>query len=71
MQVQALKDHGAAVALAQRLVGKGYPAFVLSPAAGAPSIYRVQVGRYNDRREAEQVARRLEKEEQFKPWISH
>jgi heme/copper-type cytochrome/quinol oxidase subunit 2 len=31
----------------------------------------VQVGRFNDRREAEQVARRLEKEEQFKPWISH
>jgi len=71
VQVQALKDHGAAAALAQRLVGKGYPAFVLSPASGAPSIFRVQVGRYNDRREAEQVARRLEKEEQFKPWISH
>jgi cell division septation protein DedD len=71
VQVQALKDHGAAAALAQRLVGKGYPAFVLSPVSGAPSIYRVQVGRYNDRREAEQVARRLEKEEQFKPWISH
>jgi cell division septation protein DedD len=57
--------------LAQRLVGKGYPAFVLSPTSGAPPIYRVQVGRYNDRREAEQVARRLEKEEQYKPWISH
>jgi len=71
VQVQALKDHGAATALAQRLIGKGYPAFVLSPVSGAPSIYRVQVGRYNDRREAEQVARRLEKEEQFKPWISH
>jgi hypothetical protein len=71
VQVQALKDHGAAAALVQRLVGKGYPAFVLGPVAGAPSIYRVQVGRYNDRREAEQVARRLEKEEQFKPWISH
>jgi hypothetical protein len=71
VQVQALKDHGAAAQLAERLVGKGYPAFVLGPVAGAPSIYRVQVGRYNDRREAEQVARRLEKEEQFKPWISH
>jgi cell division septation protein DedD len=71
VQVQALKDHGAAAQLAQRLAGKGYPAFVLGPVAGAPSIYRVQVGRYNDRREAEQVARRLEKEEQFKPWISH
>ena len=71
VQVQALKDRRRPPALAQRLVGKGYPAFVLSPAAGAPSIYRVQVGRYNDRGEAEQIARRLEKEEQFKPWISH
>jgi cell division septation protein DedD len=71
VQVQALKSHAAAAALAQRLVAKGYPAFVLSPTSGAPSIYRVQVGRYNDRREAEQVARRLEKEEQYKPWISH
>jgi cell division septation protein DedD len=67
----ALKDRAAAAAVVQRLSAKGYPAFVVNPSAGAPSIYRVQVGRYNDRREAEQVARRLEKEEQFKPWISH
>ena len=71
VQLVALKDHGAAAAVAQQLVAKGYPAFVVSPAPGAPAIFRVQVGRYNDRREAEQVARRLEKEGQFKPWISH
>ncbi len=69
VQVQALTDRGAASAMAQRLGAKGYPAFVLEPKAGAPVIYRVQVGRYNDRREAEQIARRLEKEEQFKPWV--
>ena len=71
VQLVALKDRAAAAAVVQRLSAKGYPAFVVSPSAGAPSIYRVQVGRYNDRREAEQIARRLEKEEQFKPWISH
>jgi cell division septation protein DedD len=71
VQLVALKDRSAASAIATRLSGKGYPAFVVSPPAGSPSIYRVQVGRYHDRREAEQVARRLEKEEQFKPWISH
>jgi cell division septation protein DedD len=71
IQVHALKDRAAAAAIAHRLTGKGYPAFVLDPSAGAPEIYRVQVGRYNDRREAEQVARRLEKEEQFKPWVQH
>jgi DedD protein len=71
IQVHALKDRAAAAAIARRLTGKGYPAFVLDPSAGAPPIYRVQVGRYNDRREAEQTARRLEKEEQFKPWVQH
>jgi len=71
IQVHALKDRAAAAAIARRLSGKGFPAFVLDPSAGAPPIYRVQVGRYNDRREAEQVARRLEKEEQFKPWVQH
>jgi hypothetical protein len=71
IQVHALKDRAAAAAIARRLTGKGYPAFVLDPSAGAPAIYRVQVGRYNDRREAEQIAHRLEKEEQFKPWVQH
>jgi hypothetical protein len=71
IQVHALKDRAAAAAIARRLTGKGYPAFVLDPSAGAPPIYRVQVGRYTERRDAEQVARRLEKEEQFKPWVQH
>jgi cell division septation protein DedD len=71
VQLVALKDRGAAAAVVQRLSAKGYPAFIVNPAPGAPAIYRVQVGRYDDRREAEQIARRLEKEEQFKPWISH
>jgi hypothetical protein len=28
------------------------------------------VGKYKDKREAEGVARRLQQEEQFKPWIT-
>jgi cell division septation protein DedD len=55
----------------QRLSGKGYPAFIVNPAGSASSqVFKVQVGRYDDRGEAEQVARRLEKEEKFNPWIS-
>lgn len=69
VQVQALQNRAAASAIVQRLIGKGYPAFLLSPAPGSPQIYRVQIGRYNDRSEADQVARRLEKEEQFTPDI--
>ena len=59
VQVISLQDRGAAVTIATRLTGKGYPAFVLDPAPGAPAIYRVQVGGYPDRRDAEQASRRL------------
>jgi hypothetical protein len=71
VQVVALRDREVATSLVQRLTGKGYPAFLVTTAAGSvPRMYKVQVGRYNDRRDAEDVKRRLEKEEQFKPLIS-
>lgn len=70
VQVAALRAQAEADAVAKRLTGKGYPAYVMSPSAGAPAaVYRVRVGKFRDRREAEQVAARLEKEEQFKPWV--
>jgi cell division septation protein DedD len=69
VQVISLQDRAAAATIATRLTGKGYPAFVLDPAPGAPAIYRVQVGGYADRRDAEQASRRLEKDEQFKPLV--
>ena len=71
VQIVALRDRATAASIVQRLSGRGYPAYIVNPSAGAPSqVYRVQVGRYEDRHEAEQVARRLEKEEKFNPWIS-
>ena len=66
VQVSALQNRGAASGVVRRLIAKGYPAFLLTPPAGTPQIFRVQIGKYSDRREAEQVARRIEKEEQFK-----
>lgn len=69
VQVHALKDRGAAEGIARSLIAKGYPAFVLDPDPGAPAIYRVQVGRYPDRHDAEQVARKLEASEHYKPII--
>ena len=55
----------------KRLTGKGYPAFLVMPAAdAAEQFYKVHVGRYTDRREAEQVSLRLKKDEQFQPWIT-
>lgn len=70
VQVIATREKPTASSLVTRLTQKGYPAFLVTPTAGAPPMFKVQVGRFSDRREAEDVARRLEKEEQFKPWIS-
>lgn len=69
IQVAALREQQEADAIVKRLAGKGYPAYVVTPAKGAPTVYRVRVGKFKDRREADTVAARLQKEEQFKPWI--
>jgi cell division septation protein DedD len=42
---------------------------VLDPVPGAPKIFRVQVGGYTDKNDAEQASRRLEKDEQYKPLV--
>ena len=70
VQVAAVRERGEADTIARRLAAKGYPSFVSTPGAGAPRVFRVRVGKYADRREAETVASRLQKEEQFKPWIT-
>ena len=69
VQVAAVTERGEADVIARRLSGKGYPAFVTTP-AGVSRVFRVRVGKFRDRREAEAIAARLEKEEQFKPWIT-
>ena len=68
VQVAAIRARGEADAIARRLSAKGYPAFVTTPASD-PRVFRVRVGKYDSRREAESVAGRLQ-EEQFKPWIT-
>jgi cell division septation protein DedD len=70
VQIAAVGERGEADAIVKRLMGRGYPAYVMAPAAGAPRVFRVRIGKYKDRREAEKVADRLRKEEQFKPWIT-
>lgn len=69
IQLAALGKREDAEAIVRRLSGKGYSAYLMSPQAGAPAVYRVRVGKFKDRREAESVSARLQKEEQFKPWI--
>ena len=55
----------------QRLTRKGYQAFIVEPSRGAPAPgFRVRVGPFQDRGQAEQASRRLEREDQFKPFIT-
>lgn len=71
VQVIATRDRNIASAVLTRLAAKGYPAFLVNPSAGATrAYYKVQVGRFDDRNEAEQVSRRITKEEQFQSWIT-
>jgi hypothetical protein len=52
------------------LAGKGYPSFVTTPPNGAARMFRVRIGKYPTRREAAAIAARLQKEDQFRPWIT-
>ena len=70
VQITALNIRSEADAIAKRLTAKGYAAYVLNPATGTPQIYRVRIGKFGSRREAETIATKLEKEEQFKPWVT-
>jgi DedD protein len=70
VQLAALNSRTEADAMAERLSSKGYAAYVVAPAGGTPAVYRVRVGTFSTRREAETIATRLEKEEQFKPWVT-
>lgn len=70
VQVISLRDRSAAQQIVRRLSGKGFPAFLVAPTPGAPTqVYKVQVGRYDDRAEAQKVGARLKKEEQLDTWI--
>lgn len=62
VQVIALQNRTEAANVVRSLIAKGYPAYLELPAAGTPAIYRVRVGRYNDRRDADQTARRLKED---------
>ena len=70
IQVAALRGRAEAEGVVTRLKGKGYAAYFVASLPGQPTGFRVRVGKFKTRAEAERVAARLEKEEQFKPWIT-
>jgi DedD protein len=66
VRVAAYRDKTQAVALASRLSGKGYGAFVVPVSSKGAAWFSVRVGKFKTRKEADASRRRLEKEEQFK-----
>jgi DedD protein len=69
VQVAAVNARNEADAIVKRLASKGYSAYVEDP-IGQVSMYRVRVGTFKTRREAQTTADRLRKEEKFKPWVT-
>src|SRR3954470_3269690 len=69
VQLSALQDRNAAANIARDLARKGYPAFVVDPAPGSPSIYRVQVRGYAARDKADRAAAKWEKKKHLKPYV--
>lgn len=71
VQVIATQDRAIAGSVLKKLAAKGYPAFLVNPSANAtPAFYKVQVGRYTDKGEAEKVSLRIKKDEQYQSWIT-
>ena len=72
VQVAAYRDRRDADTLAKQLTAKGYPAFVMDPVKGTPTAYfRVRVGKYKTRKDAEAIESRLERAEQLtNAWIA-
>jgi cell division septation protein DedD len=68
--VAAVKARAEAETIRRRLSGKGYPAFITTASSGGSTMFRVRVGKYNDRQAAESVKIKLEREERFKPWVT-
>jgi DedD protein len=70
VQVAAYQRQGEANGVRDRLLSKGYPAFVTSASTTAGTFYRVRVGGYDKQADAKSVAARLKREEHLEPWVT-
>jgi cell division septation protein DedD len=70
-QIGAYKDRATADRIVETLKRQQFPAFVLPPTAGSPTAsFRVRVGPYRERREAENIAGRLQREHKYSPFVT-
>jgi len=70
VQVAAVNGRPDADAIARRFSSKGYAAYVEQPPNGTSTVFRVRIGTFKTKREAETIAAKLQKEEQIKPWVT-
>jgi cell division septation protein DedD len=70
VQVAAVNVRTDADAIAKRFSSKGYAAYVEVPPNGTGTVFRVRIGTFRTKHEAETIAARLQKEEQIKPWVT-
>ena len=69
VQVAAVKARGEADPFVKRLSAKGYDVYVEEP-KGSQKMFRVRIGSFKTRREAQTLANKLQKEEKLKPWVT-
>ncbi len=69
VQALATRDAVAARRLQNRLSARGFPSTVTEDHSGGRPVYRVRVGRYRTRPEAEAAARVLRQKQRLNPWI--
>jgi len=69
VQALATGDPAAARRVRDRLAARGFPATVSSDRAAARPVYRVRVGRYRTRPEAEAAVRVLRQKLHLSPWV--
>ena len=70
VQVAAVNVRTDADAIARRFSSKGYTAYVEVPPNGNGTVFRVRIGAFKTKHEAETIAAKLQKEEQIKPWVT-
>lgn len=71
VQVAAVRGGDDARALADRLTRAGYQAYMLAPGpSSADALYRVRVGMYSTREEAQRAGEAIEKEVGGRVWIT-
>lgn len=71
VQIAAVRRRAEAQSIVDRLTRRGFPAYVFAPpGADRTGGFRVRVGSFKSRAEAEAMASRLQKEEQYQPWIT-